>query len=136
MEEWRVGAGPRACRGRETPSALAAIPAVVEFSVDLRGNPKLREQFLEEGEVSDLDEAADRGGVADRDHPGDKVWMSWCRSSVVYPVGILRSPSRRSNARRDHPAKRHALATGRSPSDASGGPAPCASRSPRSAGGA
>jgi len=44
-----------------------------EFGDALGGNPKLREQFLEEGEVSDLDEAADRGGIADLDHPDDKV---------------------------------------------------------------
>jgi hypothetical protein len=81
-----------------------------------RENPELREQFLEEGDLSDLDEAADRRGIADCDHPDDNVWMSSSRSSVVYPAGILRSPRRRSNARRDHPAKRHALATGRSPS--------------------
>jgi hypothetical protein len=83
---------------------------------NLGRNPQLREQFLEEGELSDLDEAADRGGIADCDHPGDNAWMSSSRSSVVYPAGIFRSPRRRSNARRDHPAKRHALATGRRPS--------------------
>ena len=76
----------------------------------------VREQFLEEGELSGLDEAADRRRVADRDHPEDSVRKSRSRSSGVCPAGICRSPRRRSNARRDHPARRHALATGRRPS--------------------
>jgi len=49
------------------------LDGIVEFGGDLRGDPKLREQFLEEGEVSDLDEAGDRGSIADLDHPDDKV---------------------------------------------------------------
>lgn len=52
--------------------------------------------------MSDLDEAADRGGIADRDHPDDKVWMSWSRSSVVYATG--RSPSATSGHRDRHEA--------------------------------
>lgn len=84
----RPRANRRGARGGAPVSE--ELDAIVEFGGDLRGNPKLREQFLEEGEMSDLDEAADRGGIADRDHPDDKVWTSWSRSSVVYPDGILR----------------------------------------------
>jgi hypothetical protein len=35
------------------------LDAIVEFGGDLGRNPKLGEEFLEEGEMSDLDEAAD-----------------------------------------------------------------------------
>lgn len=56
---------------------------LVELCCDLRRNPQLSEELFEERELPDLDKAADWGGVADRDHPDDRMSTSRSSSSVV-----------------------------------------------------
>ena len=56
---------------------------VVEFARNFWWYENLTERLEQEPQLLDLDQVADWGGIANRDHSADKVWTSASRSAAV-----------------------------------------------------